>query len=236
MFRGFAQVSNEISADSASVRGIPLPAVQVSAWTQSACKRIFDLVLVVPMTVSALPLMVGVAVAVRISSTGPILFRQRRCGRWGNTFELVKFRTMKHQSSGAGPGVTRTADPRITRVGRLLRKWKLDELPQLFNVLRGDMSLVGPRPDLPEYIAELDVSHRWVLSLHPGMTGWASLHLRHEEQLLATVTADKLREFYVRSVLPNKVRLDLEYGRRATMWTDILVLLKTVNTLLNWRT
>jgi lipopolysaccharide/colanic/teichoic acid biosynthesis glycosyltransferase len=213
--------------------GSAVPAVRVSEWTQSVSKRIFDLVLVVPMTLAALPLMIGVAVAIRVSSKGPILFRQKRCGRWGDGFELVKFRTMKHdESSATGPNLTRKGDQRITRVGRFLRKWKLDELPQLFNVLRGEMSLVGPRPDMPEYMAELKAGQRGILSLHPGITGWATLQFRHEEQLLATVPGCELREFYIRSVLPNKVQLDLEYGERATMWSDFVVLLKTIHSVL----
>jgi lipopolysaccharide/colanic/teichoic acid biosynthesis glycosyltransferase len=132
-----------------------------------------------------------------------------------------------HESGGTGPNVTRKGDQRITRVGRFLRKWKLDELPQVLNVLRGEMSLVGPRPDMPEYIAQLNASQRAIVSLHPGITGWATLHFRDEEQLLATVPADGLRDFYIRFVLPSKVQLDLEYGERATMWSDFVLLLKT---------
>jgi len=205
-----------------------LPRVRVSLWTQSGAKRKFDLVLALPLVIATMPLMLVIAFAIRISSSGPIFFRQQRCGRTGQKFDLWKFRTMQHHGNETGPALTRSGDPRITRVGRLLRKWKLDELPQLFNVLRGDMSLVGPRPDMPEYIAELPAGQLAILSLRPGITGWATLHFRHEEQLLATVSPEQLRNFYVQSLLPEKIRLDLEYGQRATMWSDFGILLKTL--------
>jgi lipopolysaccharide/colanic/teichoic acid biosynthesis glycosyltransferase len=133
------------------------------------------------------------------------------------------------QNSG-GPGVTQTGDLRVTRIGRVLRKWKLDELPQLLNVLRGEMSLVGPRPDLPEFIAELDAASRSNLALlAPGITGWATLHFRHEEELLASAPPESLRTFYVQQVLPKKVALDLEYASRATFFGDFMILLRTVS-------
>ncbi len=203
------------------------PALRLSPWSRSRAKRVFDLICAVPLTVLMLPLMGVLALLVLISSPGPILFRQRRCGKDGREFELLKFRSMRHWGP-PGPGVTSANDARITRLGRLLRNTKLDELPQLVNVLRGDMSFVGPRPDLGEYFAECDPRWRQVLQLRPGITGWATLRYRHEEELLASVAPEQLKEFYVRVLLPKKARLDLAYGKHATFWTDLGVLFRTL--------
>jgi lipopolysaccharide/colanic/teichoic acid biosynthesis glycosyltransferase len=113
-------------------------------------------------------------------------------------------------------------------VGRFLRHWKLDELPQLLNVLRGDMSLVGPRPDLPEFWRQLTGEQRRVLQLKPGVTGWATLHFRHEEELLARVPKEQIVNYYLQSVLPQKIALDLEYAQRATFFSDIGILWRTL--------
>ncbi len=199
-----------------------------SWWSRSRAKRAFDLAAAVPLTLGALPIMAMVALLVRATSPGPILFRQKRCGKDGREFTLLKFRSMRYAEHAAGPGVTSAKDTRITPLGRMLRSSKLDELPQLFNVLRGQMSFVGPRPDLREYFVECDPKWRQVLTLRPGITGWATLHYRHEEQLLAGVAPEKLKDFYVHVLLPNKACLDLEYGKHATFWTDLRVLLRTV--------
>jgi lipopolysaccharide/colanic/teichoic acid biosynthesis glycosyltransferase len=133
----------------------------------------------------------------------------------------------------AGAGVTQAGDARVTGLGRILRKWKLDELPQLINVIRGEMSLVGPRPDLPEFINELDkASYRSLALLTPGITGWATLHFRHEEELLANIPQEELRSYYVQKVLPRKVELDLDYASRATLRSDLMILLRTVKAIL----
>ena len=205
----------------------------LSAWSRSRAKRAFDLVCALGAMVVAFPVMAAVAVLVRLTSRGPVLYRQRRCGADGSQFELLKFRSMVHDRCDAGPGLTPAGDPRITPAGRRLRQWKLDELPQLFNVIRGDMSLVGPRPELPEYLAELPVWQRPVLCLRPGITGWATLHSRHEEELLATVAPEMLQEFYRTVLLPRKIQLDLQYGNRATLWTDIAVLANTFSAILS---
>jgi lipopolysaccharide/colanic/teichoic acid biosynthesis glycosyltransferase len=207
--------------------GQPEESIRFSAWSQSRGKRVFDLACAVPLTLAVLPIMTVVAILVRATSSGPALFRQQRCGKGGQPFELLKFRSMQHSEHRTGPGITRANDGRITRVGRALRKWKLDELPQLLNVLRGNLSMVGPRPDLPEYFAAAQATCRQVLHLRPGITGWATLRYRHEEQLLAKVPADQLKDFYVGVLMPRKARLDLAYGRRATFWVDLAVLLRT---------
>jgi lipopolysaccharide/colanic/teichoic acid biosynthesis glycosyltransferase len=172
--------------------------------------------------------MLVIGASVKLTSGSPILFRQKRFGQDGLEFECIKFRTMA-RGAGSGPDVTQSGDARVTRIGRVLRKWKLDELPQLFNVLRGEMSLVGPRPDLPGLVAELDLESRNALGqLVPGITGWATLHFRHEEELLASVPSHELRTFYVHEVMPRKIALDLEYASRATFLSDVMILLRTV--------
>jgi lipopolysaccharide/colanic/teichoic acid biosynthesis glycosyltransferase len=198
----------------------------VSPWTLSRRKRSFDFVVALLATALLLPLMAAVALMVRFVSGSPVFFKQIRCGRGGQPFHLLKFRSMR-TGGVSGPGVTRAGDPRITPIGRIMRRWKLDELPQLLNVLRGDLSLVGPRPELPEYIAELGDTARVLRQLPPGVTGWATLHYRDEEELLAAVPAEQMREHYVRVLLPEKSALDLAYAARATMVSDIALLMQT---------
>src|SRR5581483_6117422 len=142
-------------------------------------------------------------------------------------FEFLKFRTMVHGGHHNGPGVTTKGDARITTVGAFLRKWKLDELPQLFHVLSGKMSLVGPRPDLPKYFSTLNAGQLRVLTLRPGLTGKASICFRHEEEVLHQAPEGELESFYVDQVLPLKIRLDLEYAQTANLMSDTRILFQT---------
>jgi lipopolysaccharide/colanic/teichoic acid biosynthesis glycosyltransferase len=171
-----------------------------------------------------------IAAVVTVTSRGPVLFRQKRVGENGRAIQLLKFRTMSHNGNDSGPGVTRRGDPRITPVGRFLRRCKLDELPQLLNVLRGDMSLVGPRPDLPEFHQALAPEYRPLLALRPGLTGSATLQFRNEEQLLAAVPEEEFIRHYVDTVLPQKAQLDLAYAERATFLSDLDILWRTLLT------
>jgi len=199
----------------------------VSPWCNSSSKRLFDVVLVLVLLLPALPLMALVSMLVKLTSRGPVLFGQLRAGKDSIEFRLLKFRTMVRDRPQTGPGVTTRGDPRVTGTGRLLRKSKLDELPQLFHVLSGKMSLVGPRPDLPEYLASLNRNQRSVLALRPGLTGNASVSFRNEEEILAQAPTGQLESFYLTHVLPKKVQLDLEYAKTATLWSDIGMLLRT---------
>jgi lipopolysaccharide/colanic/teichoic acid biosynthesis glycosyltransferase len=165
-------------------------------------------------------------VLVAVTSRGPVIFRQLRTGQNGRGFWILKFRTMIH--GHGGEPLTRDGDCRITRVGRHLRRWKLDEIPQLINVLKGDMSLVGPRPDLPEIWSKANSSERKLLALKPGVTGAASLVFRDEETLLAQAPAGQLTDFYLYSVLPSKARIDLDYAAQATLRTDFTILSRTL--------
>lgn len=199
----------------------------LSPWCFSRFKRAMDFVCALILIPVTLPIMVVIALAIRTTSPGPVFFRQERLGKGEAAFDLLKFRTMYHARKKAGSGLTSRGDRRITAVGRVLRWCKLDELPQLFNVLRGDMSLVGPRPDLPQYFKGLDAKQRRVLSLTPGITGAASVQFRNEEALLAQVAEDRLESFYVQTLLPQKIALDLEYARTASVATDMLMLFRT---------
>jgi lipopolysaccharide/colanic/teichoic acid biosynthesis glycosyltransferase len=177
------------------------------------------------------PLLALIALAVALGSGLPILFRQERVGRGGVPFTLVKFRTMRN--GPGGPGITAGDDRRITRVGRMLRRTKLDELPELWNVLRGDMSLVGPRPESPRYVSD---EPRWdrVLSVRPGLTDPTTLSLLDEEALLASVAGDR-EEFYIEQLLPKKLDGYLDYLDRRTWRTDLQVIRETVSRLLGMK-
>ncbi len=188
------------------------------AARQAAAKRAADLVLASLGLVAGSPFLVAGWLAATLSTRQNGLFRQERVGRDGEPFEVLKLRTMR--TVGApGTTVTRRGDARITRVGRLLRRYKLDELPQLVNVVRGEMSLVGPRPDVPGFADRLAGEDRLVLSVRPGITGPASLAFRHEEELLASVPDP---ERYNREVIwPEKVRINLAYVRNWSFAGDL---------------
>jgi lipopolysaccharide/colanic/teichoic acid biosynthesis glycosyltransferase len=170
------------------------------------------------------PLLAVIALAVVAGSGWPVLFQQERVGQRGRPFQLLKFRTMRTGKSG--PSITARGDSRITGVGRFLRKFKLDELPQLWNVVRGEMSLVGPRPEVPRFVDMNNPVWRSVLQVRPGITDPASIAFRNEEELLAKA-ADPI-SFYETSVLPAKLALNLAYLDRKCFWLDIKVILQTV--------
>lgn len=187
-------------------------------------KRLFDLLLSASGLALLAPVLLLVAVWIRLDSSGPALFRQERVGRAGRLFTIHKFRTMR--VDGAGLGLTVGRDVRITRAGEVLRRYKIDELPQLWDVLRGAMSLVGPRPDLPQYVARYPAALRdVVLSARPGITDPASLAFRNEAELLAKA-ADPERE-YVEHILPAKLQLSADYVRQASLWTDLRLIGRT---------
>jgi lipopolysaccharide/colanic/teichoic acid biosynthesis glycosyltransferase len=188
-------------------------------------KRAFDIAAAaVGLAVTAVPMAI-IAAVVRANSRGPALFRQERMGRAGRTFVVRKFRTMSAGHGDPSP-VTVGGDARITGVGRFLRRFKLDELPQLWNVLVGEMSLVGPRPDVPEYYDGLRGEARRILELRPGITGPATLRYAHEEEILAA-QADPVK-YNDEVIFPDKVRLNLEYLERVTFREDLKWIGKTV--------
>jgi lipopolysaccharide/colanic/teichoic acid biosynthesis glycosyltransferase len=193
-------------------------------------KRVFDFVVAWAGFVVLLPVLAIIALAVAVSSPGPVLFRQQRVGLNGRPFEILKFRTMTHAPEGQGPLVTAAGDRRITRVGRVLRATKLDELPQLWNVVRGDMSLVGPRPEVPRYVALYPPGvAEQVLSVRPGITDEASILYRDEAEILARA-ADPERA-YVEDVLPRKLEIYRRYAERHSLGGDIGILFRTLSSL-----
>ncbi len=191
-------------------------------------KRAFDVIASGLGLIAISPLMLGVAVAIKLSSPGPVFYLSRRVGRHGRLFGIYKFRTMVVNADKIGPGVTVSNDPRITRIGKLLRSTKLDELPQLINVLRGEMSLVGPRPEDPRYVALYTPEQRAVLNVRPGITSPASLHYHDEQSLL--VGADWETQ-YINEILPAKLAIDLEYAKRPSLQQDIALITDTVKAL-----
>jgi len=204
-----------------------------SPWCSSAGKRAFDAIVAFLALAIIWPAFLLVAAAIKLSSPGPVLFRQMRVGRQGRLFELMKFRSMRVTTEDLGPRVTRQNDPRVFPVGRVLRKWKLDEIPQLLNVLRGDMSLVGPRPDLPEFCATLDQDTCRILELRPGVTGAATLVYRNEERILAEQEIHHLNAYYLENLYPAKVRLDLDYACKASFVGDLTILARTIAVILS---
>lgn len=193
-----------------------------------AAKRALDIAAAAAGLAATAPLLGAIAIVVRRTSPGPALFRQTRVGRDGKPFEMLKFRTMRVAAPGeVGPQVTAGGDPRITAVGRVLRKTKLDELPELLNVLRGDMSLVGPRPEVPKYVAHYSQEDKAsVHSVRPGLTDPATVRFRSEEEILAR--ADDPERAYVEDVLPTKVRMYKDYLEGASLLGDLRILVETL--------
>jgi lipopolysaccharide/colanic/teichoic acid biosynthesis glycosyltransferase len=215
-----------------SVSAERLPAVyhdpEASDWSVSRAKRAIDIfVASLILLIAGVPMLL-IGICVRLTSPGKAIFVQERVGARGRLFRLYKFRTMFTRRS-TGVGLTREGDSRVTPVGRILRKLKLDELPQFYNVLRGDMSLVGPRPKLPRYAALINMPYR------PGITGWATLHFSKEESLLQSYTDPAEMEKYYRDVIkPAKARLDYLYMSSATLGTDLTLLFFTALACTGW--
>ena len=185
-------------------------------------KRLFDVAVALVALVVLSPFLALIALAVKVSSAGPVFHRGERIGRGGAPFRILKFRTMRANVSG--PAITRGGDARITPLGRVLRRWKLDELPQLVNVLRGEMSIAGPRPEAPEYVALYTDDERRVLTVRPGLTSPASLRYRHEESLLG---GDDWHDRYVNEIMRDKLRDDLTYIDTRTFFGDLRLIART---------
>ena len=198
--------------------------VETSQWCSSSAKRVFDFSLAALLfLLLALPMLL-IAVMVKLTSAGPILFRQERLGKDGERFKILKFRTMEYDRAHSGPALTTAGDSRLTWIGSLLRKAKIDEFPQLMNVMRGHMSFVGPRPKVPH----LELKRSGILSVRPGITGVATLAFRHEEGLLEGLSHKQIEKFYLETIAPLKVQLDLGYIARATLFTDLKLMLQTL--------
>jgi lipopolysaccharide/colanic/teichoic acid biosynthesis glycosyltransferase len=191
----------------------------------SPSQRIFDLTFAVPGLIVLSPLLLVLSIAVKSYDGGPIFYRGKRMGVGGKVFDLFKFRTMVVDADKMGRGVTVARDARITPVGRLLRKYKLDELPQLFNVVAGDISLVGPRPEDPRITAHYSPEQKRVLQFRPGITSPASLQFRDEESLL---TGTDWESSYFRDILPRKLDMEMAYFPRRTLFSDFKIIVNTI--------
>lgn len=189
-------------------------------------KRAFDILFVLPGLIILFPLMGLIALFIRMHSKGPVLYIQNRVGRYGKPFGLYKFRTMHPDSDKKGLLTVGGRDPRVTSIGYTLRRYKLDELPQLVNVLKGEMSLVGPRPEVQKYVDLYTPEQRQVLTLRPGLTDYASLHYFNENELLADSADPEKR--YVEELMPAKLKLNLQYLRDAGLFTDLKIIFKTL--------
>ncbi len=202
-------------------RSVHLRQERVSPWARSQAKRLFDCSCILPLAPVLIPVFLLIGLAVRLTSSGPVLFLQKRMGCHGRVFTIVKFRTLTHCSIAEHHAVTTAANQRFTPIGRFLRKWKLDELPQLWNVLIGDMSLVGARPKLP-------IHQLGELRSRPGITGAATIAFAREEAILAQLPAGNLNGYYSEVILPIKRAMDQEYMASSTFTSDFRLLVDTV--------
>lgn len=191
-----------------------------------AIKRFFDMFVSLIAIIVLSPFFILIALLIKIGSTGPVLFKQTRIGRNELPFEIYKFRTMVVDAEKLGTQITIGKDPRITKIGHFLRKTKLDELPQLFNVLKGEMSFVGPRPEVPKYTKLYSEQQRLVFTVRPGITDYASIKYRDENELLGNVKNPE--KVYIEEIMPDKLHLNIEYIQRRSLLEDIKIIFLTV--------
>lgn len=201
-------------------------ALPAAGQVDEFARRLFNLAAATGGLLVLSPLLLLTAFAVMIDSPGPALFRQRRVGRGGRLFDILKFRSMSTAAESLGGQLTVGDDPRITRVGRYLRAWKVDELPQLLNVVKGDMDLVGPRPEVPRYVALYTPAQRRVLAVRPGITDPASVEFRNESELMAG--RQDAEDYYVQTIMPRKLALNLAYLERRSLASDLRVIFTTL--------
>lgn len=194
----------------------------------NSLRRIIDVLAATLGLIILTPLFLIISIAIKKSDGGPVFYKARRVGKDEKMFKLYKFRTMMLDADKQGPGITTSGDSRITPVGHWLRHKKLDELPQLLNVCRGEMSLVGPRPEDPRYVALYDEEQRRILRVRPGITSAASLSFRNEETLLS---GSDWEYVYCNEIMPMKLALDLAYIEKRTIWTDLTLIFRTISTM-----
>jgi len=191
-----------------------------------AIKRIFDFICSTLGLIVLSPVLLAITIKIKTGSDGPVFFKQIRVGENNEEFEILKFRTMVVDAEKLGRQITVGNDNRITKIGAFLRKYKLDELPQLINVFKGDMSLVGPRPEVPRYVKLYNEEQRKVLEVKPGITDLASIRYRDENDLLGD--AEDPDAFYINTIMPDKLALNLEYINNNNIFVDIYIILKTI--------
>ncbi|MGF1432402.1 sugar transferase [Kitasatospora sp. LaBMicrA B282] len=209
----------------------PLTPLTPPAWWPGRTRRALDLTVALTALLLLAPLLAALALLVRVSSRGPVLFRQQRVGEGGRLFTLYKFRSMR--AAASGPELTARDDPRVTRVGRVLRSTSLDELPQLVNLLRGEMTLIGPRPETPALARRYPPQCRWVFAYRPGLTG--PVQLRASELAAAPPGTPDPEAYYLAVLVPRRVALDADYLAAYSIAGDLAVLLRTAGHLLTVR-
>lgn len=198
--------------------------------TYPSAKRIIDFTLALGGLTILSPILIVVALFIKLDTAGPVLYQGNRVGLHGKPFKMMKFRTMVVGADKLGGSSTPNDDPRITRVGKFLRRYKLDELPQLLNVLRGEMSFVGPRPQVQWAVDLYTEEERRVLTVRPGLTDYASLKFADEGEILkGSTNPDK---DYMEKIHPEKMRLGLEYIEKQSLWTDLYIILQTIRILI----
>jgi len=193
---------------------------------RSVVKRCFDLIFSILGLLVTCPALFAIALVIKLDSKGPAFFKQERVGRYGRIFKIYKFRTMVHKADKLGKQITIGEDNRITRVGRFIRKYKIDELPQLINVLKGEMSFVGPRPEVIKYVEKYTNYQRQVLMTKPGITDYASIEFRNESELLGQ--SSNPEEMYISEIMPRKIDLNMRYIRDMSIATDIKLIFQTL--------
>ncbi|AOS82759.1 hypothetical protein BIU88_00490 [Chlorobaculum limnaeum] len=189
-------------------------------------KRIFDFITSLLGLILLSPVLLIISIAIKIDSRGPIFFRQIRVGQYNKQFLILKFRTMVIDAEKIGAQISSGNDPRITMVGRFLRKYKLDEFPQLINVAKGEMSIVGPRPEVPHFVAAYECDYREILKMKPGITDYASIEYKDENELLS-VEDDPERK-YIEEIMPIKISYYYRYLEEQSFKTDMILILKTI--------
>jgi lipopolysaccharide/colanic/teichoic acid biosynthesis glycosyltransferase len=218
---------HDLAASDPTVRPVHGPGRQ--GWALIA-KRTFDLVFAALGLALLSPFLLAIGIAIRLETPGPVFFRQERVGRFRKTFRIHKFRTMVADAERQGPTLTRMGDARVTRVGAFLRQYKLDEFPQLIDVVKGDMSLVGARPELAKYVQFYpERAQELIFSLPPGITDLASIAYKEESNILAA-SADPERD-YIERILPAKVGYYEDYAKHRSLWGDVIVILQTLKSL-----
>ncbi len=190
-------------------------------------KRLFDIFFSLLGLIILSPALILIAILIKLNSAGPVFFRQERVGKNGRIFKIYKFRTMEKDAEKKGIRFTTpVADSRITKIGHFLRRYNIDEIPQLTNVLKGDMSLVGPRAEVPEIVTLYNEEQKKVLSVKPGMVDYASLEFRKEGEIMPS--AENLYQTYTQKIMPEKLRLNLRYINEQSLWLDFKLIIKTI--------
>ena len=215
--------TSDVAFTDASDAWLGAPAREAARLAQATLKRTFDVAVAAAVLLLTLPLIAVVSVLIRVESPGPVFFRATRVGRGGRPLRMLKFRKMHHNATGAP--LTMSDDERFTRVGRMLARTKIDELPQLWHVLNGEMSLIGPRPEDPTFVAERFDDYAEILRVRPGVTGLSQIAFAEESAILSDV--DPL-EHYRSRIFPQKIRLDRMYAARPTLRRDLAILFWTV--------